>query len=316
LILRMLSLIAACALSLSGPKAMDYETPHITLHTDINKTIVVEDIAKGLNVEGCLNSLLSDAPEYAYTWSPDGPALTFRQWVNQRVCTGSDVNTGTKLMREKLYRSFMEQARHHNHPQLEAIEADYAALNQSIEGQHPRRVLTSFSNLIKHLEDRKHSFSVVLRTFGHDLQWVSEELGQDGLDSFIQGSFSNGALTLGGTTHSTPADIAAVFRPAHHYAIQDNYHWWREHGLKADGGKPFPIALNDRKVLSLFFDDNASDQEKPILNIQSIGPNEATLDMLLDLHRVVAVDTRTAILNPNYFIEIVERALDKHRLST
>lgn len=286
------------------------ERPHIVLYMDINKTLIAEDKSKGLNPEQSLAALLSTAPEYAHTWGNDVEKTTYNKWVDEKLFPGSNQDPSLKKKTDTylIHTQFLDAAREHNHPMFKEINDEFASLVNTLKAQQSRSVFSSFSNLIAYLKEKKYSFSVVLRTFGKDLDWVSKELAHDGIDNFIFGSFSKGVLNLNNQVLSNPAEMIAAFEPGKHYAIQDSYDWWKQHNLTEKGGKPFPINLSDKRTLSIFFDDNADDPIKPILNIVPIE-QETNLHELLAMGRVVSVDTRKAILDKNYYIAAFENAL-------
>jgi hypothetical protein len=286
------------------------ERPHIVLHVDINKTLIAESQRKGFDFDKGIAALLSTAPEYAHTWTHDSEKTTYSKWVNEKLFPGSSKDPVLKKKCEIEHAAFIEAARKHNHPLYQELSHEFNSLVNSLKNQNDRSVFTSFSNLIKYLKERNYSFSIVLRTFGKDLDWVSKELAQDGLDNFIYGSFSKGILTLNNTELSNPTEIASVFEPGNHYAIQDSYDWWKQHNFTEKGGKPFPIDVSNKQVLSIFFDDNADDAVKPILNVIPFE-TETNLNELLSIGRVVPVDTRKAILDKNYYINAFEKALEK-----
>lgn len=287
------------------------KNPHIILFVDINKTIIAEDKARGLDTEQSLGAMLSTMPEYAYTWGDGLEKMPYDKWVNKKVFPGSDKDPALKKKAESYQAKFVEAAKNANHPMAQEISSEFEALKSSLKNQGSRSVFTSFSNLIKYLNEKNYSFSIVLRTFGKDLEAVAQELAQDGL-TFTYGSFSKDILSINDKTISNPADMIAVFQPAKHYAIQDSYDWWKQNNFTENGGKPFPVNVNDKHVLSIFFDDNADDPARPILHIMPFG-KPTNLDELIEIGRVVPVDTRKPILDKNYFIDAVEYALKQWR---
>lgn len=286
------------------------ELPHIILHVDINKTLIAEDKAKGLGADKCITSLLSTSPEYAHIWGDDSEKTTYCKWVDEKLFPISNRDPDRKKKCESNHAQFVEVARNRNHPMINEINYEYKSLMDALETQRPRKVFTSFSNLVTYLKEKNYSFSVILRTFGEDLDWVSQELSQDGLNDFIYGSFCEGVLNLNDRALSNPEEMISAFEVGKHYAIQDSYDWWKRHNLTEKGGKPFPIDISDKRVLSIFFDDNAGDPIKQILNIMPIGEKN-NLNELTTLGRVVAVDTRKAILDKNYYINAIEKVLEK-----
>lgn len=290
-------------------KAQKCTLPHLMLHMDINKTIIIESTGKGFGYEDGVAALLSTEPEYAYKWGDSGEVMTYNKWVDKKLFPGTDPTL--KKKREAAHSNFIEATQEHHHPQFKKINDEFNALVNSLKNQLPRKVFTSFSNLITYLRDNNYSFSVILRTFGKDLDGISKELAQDNL-TFIRGSFQKGHLHLNNKVISDPAKMIAAFKPGKHYAIQDSYDWWKEHNFTDKGGKPFPIDISDKNILSIFFDDNAADPVKPIVHAIPVK-TETNLHQLIEMGRVVNADPRKAILSKNYFIDAVENALQQWR---
>lgn len=285
------------------------ELPHIMVHVDINRTLIAEDNGKGLGPDKCLAAILSAAPEYSHTWDNDLEKITYKKWVDEKLFPGSYQDPDLKKKRESYHTEFVNAARDKNHPMFNEISDEFNSLLDALETQGSRKVFKSFSNLVTYLKERNYSFSVILRTFGKDLAWVSQELSQDGLN-FINGSFREGVLHINDRVLSNPAEMIAAFEPGKHYAIQDSYEWWTQHNQKEKGGKPFPIDISDKRVLSIFFDDDANNSKRQILNVMPLGET-INLNELIAMGRVVAVDTRKAILDRNYYITAVEKVLEK-----
>lgn len=304
------------ALTLANPQlshAMEQELPnqrpHVMLHVDINRTLIVEDIGKGLGPDECLAAILSAAPEYSHTWDNNLEKSTYKKWVDEKLFPGSYQDPVLKKKRENAHTKFIDVARDNNHPMFNEIDDKFKTLLDILEAQGSGKVFKSFPNLITYLKDRKYSFSVILRTFGDDLSWVSQELEKYGLN-FIHGSFHEGVLHLNDSVFKEPVKMISAFERGKHYAIQDSHGWWEQHNQKEKGGKPFPIDIADKNVLSIFFDDNANSSKRQILNVIPFG-EKTNLNDLIKMGRVVAVDPLKAIMEENYFIDAFETALKK-----
>ena len=110
--------------------------------------------------------------------------------------------------------------------------------------------------------------------------------------------------------------MLASIKTGAHGAWQDDFSHWEAHNKKYTQGKPFPIDIHNKNVVSIFFDDNAKDQE--ILSIQTASGDNADQahlqNRLIKLGRIVAVNTLKAILDENYFKKCVDFALQQHRI--
>jgi hypothetical protein len=283
------------------------ELPHLMLFVDINKTIIIESTGKGFGNEAGVAALLSTEPEYAHTWGNNQEKMTYNTWVDTKLFPGTDPSL--KKQRESEHSNFIKAAQEHHHPQSQKINAEFNKLVSSLKAQLSRKVFTSFLDLITYLKNNNYSFSIILRTFGKDLDGTVKELAQDNL-TFIRGSFQKGNLHLKNKVISDPAKMIAAFKPGKHYAIQDSYDWWKQHNFTAEGGKPFPVDISDKNVLSIFFDDLATDPVKPIVHVIPVNA-QTNLNQLIKIGRVVSVNTRKAILEKNYFINAVENALQQ-----
>jgi hypothetical protein len=295
------------AMETTKPEKCPNELPYIMLYVDINKTIIIESTGKGFGYEEGVAALLSTEPEYAYTWGNDKKKITYNKWVDEQLFPGS--NPTLKKKRESEHAQFIKAAKDHNHPMFKKINNEFESLVTALKEQYSRKIFTSFSNLITYLKKNNYSFSIILRTFGKDLDGTSKELAHDGL-TFIHGSFQKGNLHLNNNVISDPAKMITAFKPGQHYAIQDSYDWWKEHNFTEKGGKPFPVDVSDKHILSIFFDDYAADPVKPILHIIPVG-TKTNLNELIKMGRVVPVDVRKAILDKNYFINTVKNALEQ-----
>eukprot|EP00761_Pharyngomonas_kirbyi_P013535 gb/GECH01013564.1/.p1 GENE.gb/GECH01013564.1/~~gb/GECH01013564.1/.p1 ORF type:complete len:416 (+),score=76.97 gb/GECH01013564.1/:1-1248(+) len=90
-------------------------------------------------------------------------------------------------------------------------------------------------------------------------------------------------------------------------ALRDYYPWWNASGEAAQQGKIHVIDVDDDHTISLFFDDNIKNQgSKNIVDIRNVDGNRLSVSDFYDsaLFRVVTCD---AILNRNYFIDIIKR---------
>lgn len=80
-------------------------------------------------------------------------------------------------------------------------------------------------------------------------------------------------------------------------------------------GKPLYIDPEDRSTLSLFFDDNIflDDREKNIIAPMNAKTGEPiSIAELAALNQVFCVDTLEAILNDDYFIDLVLNTMNKN----
>lgn len=173
--------------------------------------------------------------------------------------------------------------------------------------------------LINDLEKLKTPFTIILRTFGNDAQNVINELEKKTKIQFGNfAAFKDGCLTDNNKNIlKTTNEILESIKPNQHGAWQDDYLHWHSHGETHTYGKPYPINLNSKDTVPIFFDDNATD--KKILSVQVTSGNVSDQPMLqkklTKLGRIVPVNTLRAILEEDYFQNCVDFALKQRVVS-
>ena len=86
--------------------------------------------------------------------------------------------------------------------------------------------------------------------------------------------------------------------------------------MSAKQGKPFYVDREDKGTLSIFLDDNISNNN-PIKNI--IAPLDAAtgelipIEELIESGQAIRVDTLKAILNDEYYINHIQETIKKHK---
>jgi hypothetical protein len=163
----------------------NYAGCHLVLNMDVNKTILMADVISGKSQSDCVNQEIaavawgkaSEAGEWALVveeLSVELPAghgnelTTYFDWIEMKY-PGSD----NKKFRQKLTSTFTESG------QPGMMFADKA---RDLESKLKRPdgsnmvLLPSFLELLAELKRRKRSFTVVFRTFGEDLEAVSQDL--------------------------------------------------------------------------------------------------------------------------------------------
>ncbi|KAK9809573.1 hypothetical protein WJX73_003405 [Symbiochloris irregularis] len=181
----------------------------LVLHFDINKTILKSDKAQGSNLDAVLNSLLADRAwgrvDAGPHWRPvgrlsiDKPAndpelMTYSTYVDKYLSPDAAASVQEAAERSSL----MKQQRRHqkrtftesNEPgemfrgvydhlkQALMLPPEVAATTQGMplfEGGR-RHILTSFFNLLLHLNKQEEQCMVVFRTFGVDIPEVAGEM--------------------------------------------------------------------------------------------------------------------------------------------
>ena len=85
-----------------------------------------------------------------------------------------------KQERQKTVGKFVEWLREHNHPALESVEKTYQAIKEKFTdpktGKMNFTIFPSFYVMMDKLRESKIPFTIILRTFGSDLDEVMKEI--------------------------------------------------------------------------------------------------------------------------------------------
>jgi len=168
--------------------------PHLELHFDVNKTVLVDDKVQGIDPETACNQILywsSWGTVDGDVWRWDGRAPTVDRYGPGTTLFGDFVDARPELDKRALKNGFTspgypgERLRVHYEMMLRALAlspADKAALEgvawAEEVGLHRGvvRLLPSFFALLQWLSDERQDFALVFRTFGADLPEVAAEL--------------------------------------------------------------------------------------------------------------------------------------------
>jgi hypothetical protein len=207
-----------------------------------------------------------------------------------------------------------------HHPLLETVEKEYLALQTRLHDESA--IFPSFFKLIYHLQERQQHYHLILRTFGKDLQAVVDRIETTlPTERFsAHGRFQQKILQIGNQrTLEKVADIYNFFKSNGHLAIQYNWQEWNSSKRQAICGKYFPYHSGDESTLSLFFDDNVkgiADSPLDIIHAVDVANNRSvSVHELVQKHMIFKVDTLRAILEDDYYIELLNRALSKEDVS-
>lgn len=289
-------------------------TPHLMLHFDVNKTLIASDKALNKSTEATLNELLAE--KYVAIWDESmREPLSFYAYVNA-ILASSTTDAQQREQWRYTLEHFNDYLREQGHPLYPVVQKEYEVAQAQLK-RYKGRVFPSFYHLIQHLNQAAIPYSIILRSMGHEIADVSEEIGRACGISFCTGKFLSGALHLNANTILTDAyAIYTHLRQGQHAAISDDWHFWSTHGMGAEWGKPFYIDLEDAQTLSLFFDDNIGEG----IHWNIVAPRHAKtgellpIDLLLKSRQLVRVKTLEAILNQDYFLQLVQEAIH-HKLA-
>lgn len=286
-------------------------TPHLMLHFDVNKTIIASDKAGNKSIENVINELLADKHKACWDSTLKEP-ITFDEYVRKVLVPGPKDDLDLREKRKLYLDHFVDYLFEKNHPLYLPVLNDFQiALSalQKAEGN----IFPSFYYMIEELEKNGISFSIILRSFGHEVFEVRDEIDHalDGMFN-LSGEFKKGTLHINGEDISEHEAIYLVLRNGGHVAIHDDWEYWASKEMQGVYGKPFYVNLDDESTLSLFFDDNIR-LGNPVTNI--ISPRDSKsgisipVDELVKTNQTVRVDTLEAILKESYFFDAVMQAI-------
>lgn len=314
----------------------DTSKARLILFVDINKTIMPSDAVQGEGTDHTLMSILAESKDYETNWQfydpsfQDSTPITFKAYIDQKH-KGKD----KKEIRAEYgkFISFLkgENPKERKHPKALAVERRYQLLKGKASGMRDG-VVSSFFSLLEYLKSNKLHYAIVLRTFGTDLNATMKSLSQNaGLKNLgLSGLDNNGVLRPGKMNANNegyefnsrgelvlnmdkviangPKEILNAIPNESGILLgwQDNFDRWKASGWK--DGKLFPF-VNTPKLITMFFDDNANEPEKQIVEALDLKGKRRSREQLMNLGHLVAVDTIQTLENDNYFIEKVENVL-------
>lgn len=279
--------------------------PHLILHFDVNKTIINTDSVTGKTKEEVLINQIAETT--IYTWDPRYPKMSYKDYVYQVLISGEDSSQEIKRKRRAMIQNFLETLTLYPEIQDE-VSAKYRQLEQKATDS----IFNSFIKLIEKLQASQINFTLILRTFGHDLDAVSKEISKKTAILFnTSGKFEKDVLHLSGSENkiiATTQEIFNEFVKNSHMAIQDDYHFWNSHGELAVYGKKFVFESEGTTDLSLFFDDNLTGKDQDIVAPYQCE-NKFVETVNLMNKKLFCVDTGKAILEDDYYIKLISQAL-------
>lgn len=172
------------------------EAPHLFLHLDVNKTVLVDDEVQGLDVETSCAQIMGDV-SWGHVrqgrWVWDGQEPRARCDDPDATPYSLFVRASSLPRQEKraLRRRFLrdghpgERLRPHYDQLLAALRLDDAqraaleatdwAARAGLDRGHVR-LLPSFFHLLRHLDKARPRATLIFRTYGTDLPALAEEL--------------------------------------------------------------------------------------------------------------------------------------------
>jgi hypothetical protein len=343
--------------------------PHLVVHFDVNETILIGDPAGGDTYDDSLNKVLAKSaflqapdepgkygacatpptcwhdgtpltdlpnpppplkPEWTFD-RPDGMVAFYKQSALKRAHAKRFADEGSPGVVYAAERAKMREA-------LGWAHAPHAALSN---GSESAALLPAFFRTLEALRTSGRSFSVVLRTFGHDLPRVTEAI-----NAYAKGEHpdfpagapelalppsrmwlgryesASGRFTLsphdagsGAPTITSESEVVAALSQPGVSAVMDDYNWWDGHGNVPSAGKPLWLTLGDADVQHLFFDDNIhNDPNDSIVSVRVRATSGTAAFVPLSgaqicaLHGTVLrrVPTLLPVLDGDWFVHQIE----------
>jgi hypothetical protein len=281
----------------------------LVLYFDINKTLVISDQPGEMNGEA-VNDLLS--AKYSGIWGEgQGELMTYLSYVKEFVLPREGLSPA-EYRRYTFY--FVCWLYSSGHPLACVVQQEYCCVMRRLS-MMKGSVFPSFYRVVKLLSQAGIQFSIVLRSYGPNLDSVSKEIECKLGESFFagRGSFDSGVLALDGIGQLDLEQSYLHLTSGENWVIQDDWAWWKDHGEARAYGKPL-YTKTDEEILQIFFDDRLQGGESPTDIVVPIDVQTGRVYSSAELTRrgqLVRVDTLDAILNENYFVDKVIEALLK-----
>ena len=293
-----------------------YQVPHVLIHFDINGTLTLKDSTKtakdGKQVSNEYMILSALAESTVAVWNPNYPKMPFKDYVYNILVPGDKSNTQIKEQRQAIISNFIPWLRENHHPALFKVQYEYQQLIRTFTDIYTNtlelEIFNSFYTLIQKLNELKIPHTIILRTFGSDLDTTVREIENN---ERIPGIRFSTKINLKDAT-LTDQNVHALFMnflsSTHYMAVHDDWVKWSQDEERGRSGKPFIYNSLDRKTLSIFFDDKITGEEKDIINPVDISGSKATTKDLKG-RMLFPVNTTKAALDEEYYIRKVLKAL-------
>lgn len=295
-----------------------HQSPKIILHQDINRTIIAEDLVEGKSVDVVLINALAE--KYCDHWSSNVlQPISYADYIKTHLLPGSKTDPVLKKARNQKIAEFIDYLQTIHHAFYNKVQEKFQKLRTKL-ASHKSIIFPSFYREIEYLNQLNIPYSLVLRTFGKDLDRVIEEIHNNISSEFFdwRGIFKNGYLELTALKTKevvmlhTTAELYDFLKKHGNIALQDDWKTWNQHHETQEFGKLFPIDTNDGTVITLFADDNA-DPSNGIVNARHPKTNAIlNIKELIEHNNICVVDMLSAIEDDEYFVKQLQSLLLHH----
>ncbi len=294
----------------SGANAAD----RLIIHFDINNTLIASDRIENKSSENAICFLL--AKKHVDYWDKTlSEPISYYDYVYNVVVPGDSKDKDLKKIRKQYLDRFIDDLREQQHPLYAKINEEFNTMNTKLSSLKGT-VFASFYKLLKFLDAEQIQYSIILRTFGGDLDFIAAEINETlGTEFFAaKANFKNGALVTEFGTLTDAESIYGFMTTSGNLMIQDDWNPWNLHHESSEYGKPFYLKPDDTSVFQIFFDDNI-EIDDDVENI--IGPKDVKTNLPIKVSEIiktknaVRVNTIDAILNDDYFTKhVMDTALN------
>ncbi len=289
------------------------EIEEIDLHFDVNKTLIGVDTSAKKSLDKTILGILA---EFTFEKWDGKKEQSYYAFVTDQIIQNQKLDpTDEKLkeQRSEMISKFPDHLKQYHPLLFEKYEQDK---NKMLEILSTQKV-TVFPSFIKAMlwitVYYPKKCAIYLRTFGEDAPTIIPTIESKTPIKFSgQGTFKSNILTVGSNTYD---NLAEFFKNPErkHFALRDDYSHWKAEKFQSSGGKPFIVSEEPSSKITLFFDDNADDPDKPILQPRDSQGKLLGREELLKKGIMVAVNPKEAILDPDYYIKKISSVLSKKR---
>lgn len=281
----------------------------LVLYFDINKTLVATG-QPGESRDQAVNNLLS--AKYSGIWEEgQKQPMTYLFYVKKVVLPREEKP-------EEEYRDytshFVDWLVSSGHPLAGTVQQEYCCVMKKLS-MAGGAVFPAFYRMVDLLSQSGIEFSIVLRSYGPDLDAVAREIESRLGKGFFSGRgfFDSGVLVLDTIGQLDLEQSYSYLTNGKNWVIQDDWAWWKAHGEARVYGKPLYVKRGEG-ILQIFFDDRLRDPRSSTNIVSTIDVEtgrECCFAELMRQGQLVRADTLEAILDENYFVDKVVEALLK-----
>lgn len=274
---------------------------HFFIHMDVNRTIISKDCRQSYTTEDFVNLCLAKEVKKCWDSSLSEP-IDFYTYVYTHLLPGSRKNRELRNKRRDVIHNFMHLFSKQFPSESRRLQKRYNESICAVE-KNGSALFPSFYELVDHLSGHNDSFTIFFRTFGNDLDWVTQQVKSRYPEARIPMVFSKSGCLYHEGKEITLRDLYTLGMKHTFVAVQDDFSYWNSHNEKSSFGKIMPI---DETHTCLFFDDNIDEANEQTNIVYPVDIHTSTPCSLFEhIHNgsIVRVNTLDALMNEHFFIE-------------